>query len=56
MKFIEKTMETWSGIDSRRKKLNRDTEKHIPGRYTIAIAIYNSDDATQSHSQEMNWW
>ena len=45
-----------SGIDSRRKKLNRrkDPVRHIPGKCIITITIRNSDDATQSHSQEMH--
>ena len=38
------------------KKLSRskDPEIHIPGRCTITITIYNSDDATQPHTLEMH--
>ena len=45
-----------SGTDSRRKKPSRgeDPERHIPGRCTITITIWHSDDATQWHSQEMH--
>ena len=49
IKFME------NGIDSKRKKLSRskDPKRHIPGRCTVTITLCNSDDATPSHSQEM---
>ena len=50
-------METWRvKINSGRKGLSRskDPERHIPGRCTITITVFNSNDATQSHSQEMH--
>ena len=52
MQFIEKTMET------RRVELTTEgkslPERHIPGRWTITITIFDSHDATQIHSQEMH--
>ena len=44
-----------SGIDSRREKLswNEYLKRYLPRRCTITITIYNSDDATQPHTQKM---
>ena len=43
-----------SGIDNRRKSLAKvKIQKYIPGRCATTIAICNSDDATQPHTQEM---
>ena len=45
-----------SGIDSRREKLSwsKDPKNYIPGRCTLTITIFNSNDATQPHTQEMH--
>ena len=45
-----------SGIDSRREKLSgsKDPKRCVPRRCSITITIYNCDDATQPHTQEMH--
>ena len=45
-----------SGPDSRRKKLNwgETPERNLPGRFTITIIIFDSDDVTESHTWEMH--
>ena len=45
-----------SGVDSRKKRLNwgENPESDLAGRCAITITFCNSDDATQSHTQEMH--
>ena len=46
------------GIDNRKEKLNwsKDPKRYIPRRCPTSITIYNCDDATQPHTQEMHSW
>ena len=45
-----------SEIDSRREKLSwsKDPKRYIPRRCTITITIYNCNDATKPHTQEVH--
>ena len=56
---VSKCLNTWQGhTDYREDHGNLEIgidSWHIPGSCTITITIWNSDDATQSHSKKKNW-
>ena len=44
-------------MDNRRKMLSlcKILDNSLPGKYAITIIIYDSADATKSHTSEMRW-
>ena len=51
-------METWwveLTVGEKKLSWGKDPERFIPGKCTIRIDVYDGDDATQPHTQEMHW-
>ena len=48
-------MKSWR-VESTAGGKSEDPKRYIPGRCSIIITIWNSDDATQPQTREMHCW